>query len=97
MTERIGFVGVGRMGGNMARRLKDCGFPVTAVYDVRPNVAQEIAKEVGAEACRSLVRVTELSDVIITVVIDDKSMRAIFAGKGVHQLRHDFAAGPRGS
>ena len=86
MTERIGFVGVGRMGGNMARRLKDCGFPVTAVYDSRSNVADEIAQEVGAEACRSLARVTELSDVIITVVTDDKAMRTIFGGKGDNLL-----------
>jgi 3-hydroxyisobutyrate dehydrogenase len=82
MTERIGFVGVGRMGANMARRLRECGFPVTAVYDVRGSAAQEIAKELGAEACRSLARVTELSDVIITVVTDDKSMRAIYTPKG---------------
>src|SRR5437762_2071537 len=87
MTERIGFVGVGRMGANMARRLKDVGYPVAAVYDVRANVAEELAKEVGAEACRSLARVTELSDVIITVVTDDKAMRAIYAPKGETLLR----------
>src|SRR5438105_1775072 len=29
----IGFVGVGRMGANMARRLADCGFHVTAFHD----------------------------------------------------------------
>src|SRR5690606_33441279 len=34
MSEKIAFVGVGRMGANMARRLKDCGYAVTAVYDV---------------------------------------------------------------
>ncbi len=34
MTERIGFVGVGRMGANMARRLKECGYEITAVYDI---------------------------------------------------------------
>ncbi|PYI87127.1 MAG: hypothetical protein DME26_07145, partial [Verrucomicrobia bacterium] len=26
MAEKIGFVGVGRMGSNMARRLKECGY-----------------------------------------------------------------------
>jgi 3-hydroxyisobutyrate dehydrogenase len=34
MSEKIGFVGVGRMGANMARRLKDVGYTVGAVYDV---------------------------------------------------------------
>lgn len=79
MAQRIGFVGVGRMGANMARRLKECGYPVAAVYDVRSKAAQELAKEIGGEACSTLARVTELSDVIVTVVTDDKAMRSIFA------------------
>lgn len=79
MGEKIGFVGVGRMGANMARRLKDCSFEITAVYDVRGDVAQSLAKELGAEACARLARVTELSDVIITVVTDDKAMLKIFS------------------
>ena len=82
MAERIGFVGVGRMGANMARRLKDCGYPVTAAYDVNRNSAETLAREIGAEACSSLSRVTELSDVVITVVTDDKAMRKIYGSKG---------------
>jgi hypothetical protein len=78
MAERIGFVGVGRMGANMARRLKDCGYPVVAVYDARPQAAEALAKELGAEACTRLARVTELSDVIFTVVTDDKAMGKVF-------------------
>ena len=82
MPEKIAFVGVGRMGANMARRLKDRSYPVVAVYDARPETARLVAKELGAEACTTLARVTELADVIITVVTDDKAMRGIFAGKG---------------
>jgi 3-hydroxyisobutyrate dehydrogenase len=81
MPEKIGFVGVGRMGANMARRLKDVGYPVSAVYDVRAEAAQELARELGAEATDKLSRVTELSDVIITVVTDDKAQLAIFTNK----------------
>lgn len=87
MAERIGVVGVGRMGANMARRLKESGFQVTAVYDVRKQAAEELAKELGAEACSALARVTELSDVVITVVTDDKAMMAIFAGKKDNLLK----------
>ena len=86
MAEKIGFVGVGRMGANMARRLKDSGYAVTAVYDVRPGAALALAREVGAEACTSLARVTALSDVVITVVTDDKAMLQIFGGKGDNLL-----------
>lgn len=87
MAERIGFVGVGRMGANMARRLKDCGYQVTAVYDVRSQAATDLGKELGAEACSTLARVTELSDVVITVVTDDKAMLAIYTGKKDHLLK----------
>ena len=81
MSKKIGFVGVGRMGANLARRLKECGYKVTAVYDVNRKGAAEVAAEIGAEACTKLARVTELSDVIITVVTDDKAQLAIFTGK----------------
>jgi 3-hydroxyisobutyrate dehydrogenase len=76
--ERIGFVGVGRMGANMARRLKEQGFNVTALYDVKPGAAAELATELGAQAFENLKDVTRASDVIITVVTDDKAMKTIF-------------------
>jgi 3-hydroxyisobutyrate dehydrogenase len=80
MAERIGFVGVGRMGSNMARRLKEQGYPVTAVYDVNAAGAQALAQELGAQACADLREVTKLSDVVITVVTDDAAMKKIFSG-----------------
>lgn len=55
MAEKIGFVGVGRMGANMARRLKDCGYTISAVYDVRKPAAQDLATELGCEADRKSV------------------------------------------
>ena len=70
------------MGANMARRMKDCGYEVSAVYDIRTETASEIAKELGTTACSTLAEVTALSEVIITVVIDDASMRTIFASEG---------------
>jgi 3-hydroxyisobutyrate dehydrogenase len=76
--EKIGFVGVGRMGANMARRLKDQGFPVVAVFDVNQEAASALARELGAEACANLKRVTELSDAILTVVTDDAAMKRIY-------------------
>ena len=69
------------MGANMARRLKDVGYPVTAVYDLNKKGAEELAAEIGAEACDTLARVTALSDVVFTVVTDDKAMLNIFGNK----------------
>ncbi len=64
----------------MARRLKDCGYEVTVVYDVNTCAAQAVAQELGAQATEDLRQVTKLSDVIITVVTDDKAMKKIFTG-----------------
>src|SRR6266487_6462238 len=78
----VGFVGVGRMGANMARRLVDCGVHVTAVYDVNRAAATKLADELRCAACQNLSEVTAESDVIITVVSDDAAMRKIFANSG---------------
>ena len=78
----IGFVGVGRMGANMARHLADCGFHVTAVYDVNRAKATKLASELGCAASQNLSDVTAESDVVITVVSDDAAMRKIFAKSG---------------
>jgi len=86
--EKIGFVGVGRMGANMARRLREVGYPVVAVYDVYREAAQSLAQESGCEACSTLARVTALSDVVITVVTDDTAMRRIYADKKDNLLRN---------
>ena len=80
MTEKIGFVGVGRMGANMARRLKDCGYVIAAVHDLNAPAAQALSRELGCPHADDLKVVTALSDVIITVVTDDKAMKAIYNG-----------------
>ena len=78
--QRIGFVGVGRMGANMARRLKDCGDDVTSVNDVNHEQAAALATEIGATACTRLDQVTAAADVIFTVIPNDAAMRSIFMG-----------------
>ncbi len=78
---KIGFVGVGRMGANMARRLKDCGYPIAAIYDTNQAVAEELAAELGSVAVTKLSEVTAASKVVITVVSDDAAMKKIFSAK----------------
>ena len=79
MSTSIGFVGVGRMGGNMARRLKDQGHNICAVYDRASGLAAELANELGATHARTLAEVTAQADIIVTVVTDDNAQLAIFA------------------
>ncbi len=82
----IGFVGIGRMGANMARRLKDRQVHVTAVYDSNRKAATDRAAELGCAAAQDLSEVTAESDVIITVVSDDNAMREIFSRSGDNLL-----------
>ena len=77
-----GFVGVGRMGANMARNLKDNGFNVSVVSDANTRAANALAKELGCAATKKLAEVTALSNVVITVVTDAASMRGIFSTSG---------------
>lgn len=76
--KKVGIVGVGRMGANMARRLREQGFTIAAVYDLQDELAKSVAAELGAIACQQLADVTRLSDTVITVVTDDQAMRAIY-------------------
>ena len=54
----------------MARRLKDQGYPVTAVYDAFPQIAAALAAELGCSAAASLAEVTAAADVIASVPVD---------------------------
>jgi len=80
-NKRIGFVGIGRMGSNMARCLHDKGYQVAAIYDLNPQIANELAVEIGASAYYTLSELTANADVIFTVVSDDAAMQSIFFGE----------------
>ena len=77
--ERIGFVGVGRMGANMARRLKEQGYHIAVVQDRYAGSSESLAQELGSEKAKSPARVAEISNIVFTVVSDDAAMREIYA------------------
>ncbi len=78
----IGVVGVGRMGSNIARHLKDDGFTVSAVYDTATDLAKDLAGELGCAHAETLAAVTSQANTVITVVTNDDSMRDIFSLSG---------------
>jgi 3-hydroxyisobutyrate dehydrogenase len=88
LETRIAIVGAGRMGANIARRLKDVGFPIIAIHDVVPAVAAEVTAELGTTPTHSLSDLSSRADVIITVVTDDAAMRAIYAETGDSLLQN---------
>ena len=77
----VGFVGVGRMGANMARRLHACGYTISALYDIHSDAASTLADELSSNAVKKLSAVTAVSDIVITVVTDDAAMKKIYHGK----------------
>lgn len=75
---RIGFVGVGRMGANMARHLHDERCNVVAVHDADAARAHELAAELSCQAAATPAEVARSAEFVVTVVPDDAAMRAIF-------------------
>ena len=88
-SARIGFVGVGRMGANMARRLRDQQETIVTLYDRDRATATDLATELGCEAAATPARVAELAGIIFTVVSDDAAMHQIFSATDTESLlRH---------
>jgi 3-hydroxyisobutyrate dehydrogenase-like beta-hydroxyacid dehydrogenase len=55
MSDEIGFIGLGNMGGRMTARLVEKGRPVIG-YDVRPGLAQQLAARPAAEVQETLLQ-----------------------------------------
>lgn len=75
------------MGANMARRLKECDYPITAVYDSHRLLSDSLAAELSCAAPATLAEVTAAADIIFTVVTNDEAMRGIFFGPGDNLLQ----------
>ncbi len=76
---RIGMVGVGRMGANMARRLKEQGHTVVSVHDIDPEKSRSLAAELGCSAAETPAETAKEADTVMTAVTDDAAMRDIFS------------------
>ncbi len=74
----IGFIGLGQMGGNIARRQLDAGHTVTGYDIVREKAEPLIA--LGLKWAGSPREVAEAADVVFSSVIDDAASRAVWTG-----------------
>jgi len=77
---KIGFIGLGNMGGPMARNIARAGFPIT-VFDLKKELASALMKE-GARVAASLSEVTETSEIILTSLPTPEASEAVWLGKG---------------
>ncbi len=80
MAERIGFVGLGIMGGPMAKNLMEADYELV-LYNRTKEKAEEIAGD-GATVADSPREVAENSDIIITMLPDSPQVEVILAGEG---------------
>lgn len=76
---RVGWIGAGKMGGPMSRRLVDAGAAL-AVYDpVAPNLDAVVAA--GARAASSNRDVIVDADIVVSMIPNDAVLRAITIGE----------------
>lgn len=80
MTTRVGFIGLGRMGLPMSRRLLQAGFDLT-VHNRSQGKVQEIARE-GAHPARSTAEITENTDILLACLPDIATVEEVFLGSG---------------
>jgi len=77
-TTKIGFVGLGHMGGNMAVRFLDAGYSVYGESRHRGE-ADELVHE-GLEWCDTPREVAQAADVLITSVPNDDVLESVASG-----------------
>lgn len=75
MSERIGFIGLGNMGGRMTARLVEAGRNVLG-YDVRTHLAEGL----GAQPASSVADVIENSDIVLLSLPDSQTVESVVYG-----------------
>jgi L-threonate 2-dehydrogenase len=75
----VGLIGLGAMGGGMARSLRRAGHEVHVV-DVRAEVAQAFAAD-GGVACDAPAQLAQHCDVIVSVVVNAAQTEAVLFGE----------------
>ena len=70
--KKIGFIGIGLMGLPMAKNILKSGYKLIA-FNRSPNKA-DLLKELGDEIAKSMGELVNNSDVIITMLTDDKAV-----------------------
>ncbi len=76
---RVGFVGLGAMGTNMARNLHRAGL-LTALYNRSPDKARELATELKVSACTDLAALAASVDAVVSCVSADADVLAVVQG-----------------
>ena len=76
--EKVGFIGLGNMGGGMSANIQRAGHPMV-VFDLREEAAKPLL-EGGARLANSPAEVAELSDVVFTSLPGPTEVEAVALG-----------------
>jgi 3-hydroxyisobutyrate dehydrogenase len=74
----VAFLGLGTMGGGMAMRLIEAGFPLR-VWNRSPERAEAL-RQAGATVARTPRDAAATADVVLSMVADDEASRAVWTG-----------------
>jgi 3-hydroxyisobutyrate dehydrogenase-like beta-hydroxyacid dehydrogenase len=82
MKSKVGFIGLGNMGGPMAANIAKGGYE-TLVFDVRDEPIKQL-EGFGARGARDVGEIIDTCDIIATCVLYDEQVRELFLGpKGI--------------
>ena len=79
MTQTIGFIGLGAMGGPMAERLVDRGFAVVSCAHRRRETIERLARK-GLEELADTSAVGARSDLLLSIVFDEPQSDRVLRG-----------------
>ena len=77
---KVGFIGLGRMGQGMARRILGAGHELS-VFDMVAAAAVPFG-EAGARVASSIPDLCAARDVVVTMLVEDKAILEVAAGAG---------------
>ncbi len=76
MTQHIGFIGLGNMGGPMALNLLKAGYRLT-VFDMVPDAVKKLT-EAGASAAEDVANAVKDADIVITMLPGSKHVQTVY-------------------
>jgi len=80
MAEKVGFIGLGIMGGPMAKNLMEAGYELV-LYNRTREKAEDLAGDGDAEVAGNPKEVAEGSDVIVTMLPDSPDVGDVVTGE----------------
>jgi 3-hydroxyisobutyrate dehydrogenase-like beta-hydroxyacid dehydrogenase len=75
---KVGFVGLGRMGGGMARRLQEAGHEL-CVFDAYAKATEPFAAA-GARVAKSVAELAKSCDVVVSMLVEDAAIVDVALG-----------------